>query len=94
LSYISQTLFASFIFQIRSYIFFPGQVSDHNISTIAFCVPGIKKCTTMPGLSVEMEVLLTFCLGWPWILILLISASGGCGIRVVRYPSQPAMQWY
>jgi hypothetical protein len=41
---------------------------------------GLQACTTTSNLLVEMGVSLTFCLGWPWTMIFLISSSQVVGI--------------
>jgi hypothetical protein len=57
-------------------VFCSGQPSDP--PTYTSCIPGLQVCTTMLLLR---EVLLIFCLGWPQILISLISISCITGIN-------------
>jgi hypothetical protein len=42
-----------------------------------------------PGSLIEMGALLTFCLVWPWNVILFISASRVAGIIDVRHCALP-----
>jgi hypothetical protein len=67
-------LFALASFQVESQAVCPGLVLDSDLPTYASGVAGITGTCHTPIILVVMGFLLTFCLYWPQIAILLISA--------------------
>jgi hypothetical protein len=76
--------FALVTFQKESH-FLPRPSLDHAPPSYASLIAGIIGVCHYIGFVGQDGILLTFCLGWPQTVIVLISASQVSGITVVNH---------